>query len=155
MDIAIEVTKTFQSTASVERVFSILSDVPLSVSHYPDVESLEDLGGGAYQWNLRELGAAGIRHQIVYGCHYVSDAQAGTITWRPVEGLGNARIAGHWRLTADDAGTGIDFYNQGTLSIPIPRLLKSVGVPFVQAAFSSQIDTYLANLERTFEVSVP
>jgi hypothetical protein len=153
MDIAIESNKRFHTKAPLDQVFQILSDVPRSVSHYPDVDSLEDLGGGAYQWNLRELGAAGIRHQIVYGCHYVCEAHTGSIRWRPVDGLGNARIAGHWDLTSDAAGTQIDFFNEGTLSIPIPRLLKSVGVPFVQAAFLAQIDTYLANLMRTFEIS--
>jgi len=151
MDVPIESKKRFHTAAPIDTVFGVLSDVPRSVSHYPDVQALVDLGGGSYRWELRELGAAGIRHQVSYGCHYVSDAEAGTVVWTPLDGVGNGRISGRWRLTADEAGTWVDFHNTGTLTIPIPRLMRSVGVPFVQSAFGKQIETYLANLNRTFE----
>jgi hypothetical protein len=153
MDVPIEVRKRFHTTAPIGLVFDVLSDVPRSVSHYPDVANLEDLGGGAYRWVLREMGAVGIRHQVSYGCRYVRDRAAGIVTWTPVDGVGNGRIAGRWGLTADANGTWIDFNNTGTLSLPIPRMLRSVGVSFVQSTFSAQIETYLANLMRTFETS--
>jgi len=151
MDVPIEANKRFHTSAPVAEVFAVLSDVPRSVGHYPDVETLQRLEDGVYRWDLQELGAAGISHRIFYACRYVLDAEAGTVSWTPVEGVGNGRISGRWQLTADAAGTWIDFHNTGTLSVPIPRLLKSVGVPYVQAAFSAQIETYLANLVQTFE----
>ena len=89
MDVPIESRKRFHTTAPLATVFDVLSDVPRSVSHYPDVESLEDLGGGAYRWAMREGGAAGIRHQVSYACHYVCDRASGEISWTPVEGVGN------------------------------------------------------------------
>ena len=153
MDVQIESRKQFHTTAPLGTVFDILSDVPRSVAHYPDVATLEDLGGGSYRWALRALGAAGISHQVSYGCRYVSDRAAGVVSWTPVDGVGNGRIAGRWRLSADAGGTRVDFHNTGTLSLPIPRMLKSVGVPFVQSTFSAQIEAYLTNLMRTFEGS--
>ena len=153
MDVPIEVRKRFHTTAAIDLVFDVVSDVPRSVSHYPDVASLDDLGGGAYRWVLREMGAAGIRHQVSYGCRYVSDRAAGVVTWTPADGVGNGRITGRWHLTADADGTRIDFSNTGTLSLPIPRMLRSVGVAFVRSTFNAQIETYLANLMQTFEAS--
>lgn len=151
MDVPIESRKRLHTTAPLATVFEVLSDVPRSVSHYPDVESLDDLGGGAYRWTMREGGAAGIRHQVSYACHYVSDRASGEISWTPVEGVGNGRITGRWRLSADATGTWVDFENTGTLAMPIPRLLRAMGVSFVQSTFSAQIETYLSNLVHTFE----
>lgn len=150
MDITIEARERFHAPADIAFVFAVLSDVPRSVSHYPDVESLEDLGDGVYHWKLRKLGTAGISHQIEYACRYVSDESAGVVRWTPVAGVGNCVIEGEWTLSADSAGTQVTFANTGTLSIPVPRLLRSAAAPFVRSAFSGQMATYLANLRATF-----
>ncbi len=131
-------------------MFEVLADVPRSASHYPDVAAVHEVSEGVYRWELKKLGTAGINHQVIYACRYVSDAEAGEIRWTPVEGVGNAIIAGSWQLSEGAAGTEIGFQNEGTLSIPIPRLLKSVAVPFIQASFRTQIERYIQNLTQTF-----
>ena len=100
------------------------------------------------------MGAAGISHQVCYACTYESDPRALTVVWSPVEGVGNGVIQGRWELSAAGSGTLINFENTGLLKIPIPRLLKSAGVPFVKAAFARQIETYIENLCRTFSDGV-
>ena len=40
----------FNVKAPIKEVFDVLSDVPTSVSHFPKVDKLTDLGDGIYQW---------------------------------------------------------------------------------------------------------
>jgi carbon monoxide dehydrogenase subunit G len=151
MDVRVDTTRRFRAPAPIEDVFTLLADVPRSVGHYPDVALLHPLGDGAYRWELAKLGAAGISHQVIYACRYVSDPSAKTVTWHAVPGVGNGIISGQWKLTADGDGTWIDFRNEGSLTIPVPRMLKRMAGPFVRDTFERQIDTYMANLGRTFE----
>jgi len=150
MQIKVDAVRRFHTNASLSDVFSVLSDVPRSVSHYPDVEALHKLQEGEYRWELRTLGTAGFSHQVVYACRYVSDANAGTVTWQPVSGVGNGTISGQWVLSEDSSGTWVDFRNEGFLTIPVPRMLKRLATTFVIDSFEGQIERYLANLNQTF-----
>ena len=150
MEIKLELSKRFETSAAIDDVFDILADVPRSVSHYPDILSLEDLGDEVYKWTMQKLGVGGISHQVVYACRYASDAAKSEVSWSPIEGVGNGLIEGCWRLSTVAGGTSVDFQNVGRLQIPVPRILKSAAVPFVEAAFGKQVETYIAQLCETF-----
>ena len=153
MKVTIETERRFIVPANQDAVFAVLSDVPRSVSHYPQVDRLLQLEDGVYRWELEKQGAAGVSHQVIYACRYVSDARAGTVTWSPISGVGNGEIQGSWRLSQSSSGTKIDFYNSGELDVPAPRLLKKMVGGFVKTAFDAQIDTYITNLSKTFSQS--
>ena len=55
VDVRLEIERTFRVRASPSRVFEVLADVPYSVSHFPDVESLEDQGDDVYRPVVRRL----------------------------------------------------------------------------------------------------
>ena len=147
MQISVEITDQFNVTADLKTAFALLSDVPRSVSHFPDMQKLQDEGKGRYCWYLKPLGAAGISHQVVYACTYVSDEQAMTVTWTPVKGVGNGVIQGQWRLKAQGQGTAIEFETRGDLEVPIPMLLRSAAKPIVQTLFQNQVRGYLKNIK--------
>jgi len=44
----------FDVKAKASDVFAVLSDVPTSASHFPKVDQLVDLGGGAYRWEMEK-----------------------------------------------------------------------------------------------------
>jgi carbon monoxide dehydrogenase subunit G len=69
----------FAVKAAYKDVFDVLSDVPTSVSHFPKVEKLSDLGDGVYQWEMEKVGTAQVHIQTVYACKYVSDRAKGTV----------------------------------------------------------------------------
>lgn len=148
--VAISVAREFSVNARPEFVFEVLADVPRSVSHFPKIKNLVDLGRNAYRWEMEPLGTAGISHQVVYACTYTPDAARQAVEWTPVKGVGNGVIQGHWQLGAAGKGTAIRFRTDGALDVPVPRLLRSVAEPFVQAEFARSIETYLANLSKTF-----
>ena len=103
----------FAVKAKPAEVFEVLSDVPTSVSHFPKVEQLVDMGGNTYRWEMQKVGTAQVNIQTVYACKYVSKFDAakgqGSVKWTPVKGVGNALVSGSWAITASVAGfrTGI------------------------------------------------
>ena len=86
----------FEVKASAAEVFAVLADVPTSASHFPKVDKLVDLGGNSYRWELQKVGTAQVHIQTIYASTYVADRKKHTVTWTPVEGVGNAQIGGSW-----------------------------------------------------------
>ncbi len=149
MEVSVDITDSFNVTSDLKTAFALLSDVPRSVSHFPDMQKLQDEGNGRFRWFLKPLGAAGISHQVIYACDYVSDEQKMTVTWTPVAGVGNGIIKGQWRLKAQGQGTAIEFSTSGELDVPVPMLLRAAAKPLVQGLFQNQVRGYLKNIKAT------
>lgn len=153
--VKIDLGYEFAVKAKAADVFKLLSDVPASVSHFPKVEKLTDLGGGAYQWEMEKVGTAQVNIQTVYASKYTSkfDAAkgAGTVKWTPVKGVGNAQVGGHWKIT-DQGGksTAIELAIDGSVDVPLPGLMKMVVAPVVESEFEKLVDKYVANLIKKF-----
>lgn len=149
MKVSVDISDSFHVTADLKTAFALLSDVPRSVSHFPDMQKLQDEGKGRYCWYLKPLGAAGISHQVIYACTYVADEKTMTVTWTPVTGVGNGVIRGQWRLKAQGQGTAIGFQTSGELDVPVPMLLRAAAKPVIQGLFQSQVRGYLKNIRAT------
>lgn len=148
--IPIELGFEFEVKASAKEVFSVLSDVPVSASHYPHVEQLVDLGGGAYRWEMENIGVGALNLQTVYASKYVSNKAKGTVVWTPVKGEGNARVSGSWTITANKKSTHIVLQVEAELSLPLPALMKMVAAPLVEVEFERMTERYIANLIERF-----
>ena len=151
MSVPIELGYAFEVRAKFDQVFALLSDVPRSVSHFPKVDRLTDLGDGVYKWEMHKVGTAQVNLQTVYASRYVSDKAAGTVTWTPVQGVGNARVGGSWKIT-DKQGqsTHCVLRTQGTVDVPLPALMKPVVGPVVEGEFERLVEKYIANLIKEF-----
>jgi carbon monoxide dehydrogenase subunit G len=141
----------FEVRAKFDEVFALLSDVPRSVSHFPKVEKLTDLGDGVYKWEMQKVGTAQVNIQTVYACKYTSDQAKGTVKWTPVKGVGNALVGGSWKIT-DHKGksTKLVLQTAGTVDVPVPGLMKMVVEPIVASEFEKLVEKYIANLVKTF-----
>jgi carbon monoxide dehydrogenase subunit G len=148
--VPVELGYEFSVKAPVKTVFDLLSDVPSSVSHFPKVEKLTDLGDGVYRWEMAKVGTAQVNIQTVYASKYVSDRKKGTVVWTPVKGEGNALVSGHWKIKAGAQGTDIELALNGEVTVPLPALMKMVVVPVVQGEFEKLVDKYVANLVKKF-----
>lgn len=151
ISVKIDLGYEFDVRAPAAEVFDLLSDVPRSVSHFPKVEKLTDLGGGVYQWEMQKVGTAQVNIQTVYASKYVSDKAKGTVKWTPVKGVGNAQVSGSWKIT-DNKGqsTSVVLAIQGTVEVPLPALMKMVVAPVVESEFEKLVDKYIANLIKQF-----
>ena len=140
----------FAVKAPFKEVFDILSDVPTSVSFFPKVDQLVDLGGGVYRWEMEKVGSGQISIQTIYASKYVANRAKGTVVWTPVKGEGNALVGGSWKITDQKKSTGIELKIHGKVEVPLPALMKMVVAPVVGGEFEKLVEKYIANLIKKF-----
>ena len=150
--VTIRITREFETTASSGKVFALLSDVPASASHFPDVERLDDLGGNVFLWTMEKIGIGDhTLQQTVYACTYRSDIGNLSVDWQPVEGTGNAKVSGGWRLHPAAAGTRVELKTQGVLTVDLPGFLQLFLSPLIEMAFIQKIDRYISSLREALD----
>jgi carbon monoxide dehydrogenase subunit G len=148
--VAIDLGYEFTVKAGFKEVFDLLADVPTSVSHFPKVDRLVDLGGGVYRWEMQKVGTAQVNIQTVYASKYVSDRKKGTVVWTPVKGQGNALVGGSWKIVEGKKGTAVEFKVNGTVDVALPALMRMVVAPIVSSEFEKLIEKYIDNLIKKF-----
>jgi carbon monoxide dehydrogenase subunit G len=148
--VAIDLGYEFAVRAPFKEVFDLLSDVPTSVSHFPKVDKLVDLGDGVYRWEMAKVGTAQVNIQTVYASKYVSNRAKGTVVWTPVPGVGNALVGGSWKITDQKKSTAVEFKVNGTVNVALPGLMKMIVVPVVQGEFEGLVEKYIDNLIERF-----
>lgn len=140
----------FQVKASASDVFDVLSDVPTSVSHFPKVDKLTDMGEGVYQWEMEKVGTAQVNIQTVYASKYVANRAKGTVVWTPVPGVGNSLVGGSWTIKDKKGHTAIILGIQAKVTLPLPGLMKMVVAPVVEGEFEKLVEKYVDNLIQRF-----
>lgn len=148
--VAIDLGYEFAVKAPFKEVFDLLSDVPESVSHFPKVDKLVDMGEGVYRWEMAKVGTAQVNIQTVYASKYVSDRKKGSVVWTPVPGVGNALVGGSWKISDRKKSTALEFKVSGTVNVALPGLMKMVVVPVVQGEFEKLVEKYIDNLVKRF-----
>lgn len=148
--VAVEIGYEFEVKAPAKDVFTVLSDVPTSASHYPQVDKLVDLGSGVYRWEMQKFGAGQFTLQAVYASKYVANKAKGTVVWTPVKGEGNAQVAGSWKITNNKTSTHIVLQVQVSVDLPIPPVMKMVVQPLLEAEFERLTEIYIDNLIARF-----
>jgi carbon monoxide dehydrogenase subunit G len=150
LTVHIDLGYEFAVKAGFDDVFAVLSDVPKSVSHFPKVEKLTDMGDGVYKWEMHKVGTKDIGIQTGYASKYKSDKAKGTVIWTPVKDVGNALVGGHWKIREDKKATHIELKIDGEIHLPFPALMKLVVQPVVEGEFEKLVDKYIANLIKAF-----
>lgn len=151
INVPIDLGYEFAVKAPLQEVFDTLSDVPTSVSHFPKVDQLVDMGDGVYRWEMEKVGTAQVNIQTVYASKYVANRSKGTVVWTPVDGVGNALVGGQWTIKAHKSGgTSLKLAIEGTVSVPLPGLMKMVVVPVVEGEFEKLVEKYIDNLIKHF-----
>lgn len=144
--LAIEVGYAFDVRAPVKEVFALLADVPASASHYPQLERLVDLGGGAWRWEMRKIGVGAYALQTVYASRYTVNKTKGTVSWTPLEDVGNARVGGSWQVGKKKDVTHLELQVQLEVDLPVPPLMRLVVEPLLQAEFERLTEAYIDSL---------
>lgn len=150
INVDIDLAYEFEVKAKAAEVFAVLSDVPTSVSHFPKVDKLTDMGDGVYKWEMEKVGTAQVNIQTVYASKYVSNKAKGTVVWTPVKGIGNAQVGGNWTITDNKKSTGITLAIKGVVDVPLPGLMKMIVGPVVEGEFEKLVEKYIANLIKKF-----
>lgn len=143
----IDLNREFIVNADINTVFSLLEDVPASVSHFPKLQALVPLTDNIYRWEMEEISSAGYSNKVIYACQYAVDSEEKTVVWSPVKGEGNGMVSGKFELKEVESGTRVVFSTTAELTLPFSRLLKAVINPFVKSEFTVTVDTFLRNLK--------
>jgi carbon monoxide dehydrogenase subunit G len=140
----------FAVQAPFGEVFDVLADVPTSASFFPMVERLVDMGNGVFRWEMARIGTPQVNLQTVYASQYVSDRRKGRVVWKPVAGVGNAQMAGSWRIVDRKTSTALTLKLSGTVEMSLPALMTVVVVPVVRDEFEKLVEKYIDNLIERF-----
>ncbi len=140
----------FAVKAKAAAVFALLSDVVKSSSYFPKVDAVRDLGKGVFQWEMQKVGTPQVNIQTVYASKYKSDAKKGTVSWTPVNNVGNAQVSGGWTITDHKKSTALKLVVQATVFVPLPDIMQSIVQPVVSAEFEKLLDQYINNLIAQF-----
>ncbi len=140
----------FAVKAKAAAVFALLSDVPLSTSHFPKVEAVTDLGKGVFQWEMQKVCTPQVNIQTVYASKYKSDAKKGSVSWTPVKDVGNAQVAGSWSITDQKKSTALKLVVKATVFVPLPDIMQAIVQPVVSSEFEKLLDQYINNLIDAF-----
>jgi len=149
--VTIEIKRNFDVQCSFDKVFNVLADVPESVSHFPKVDQLVDLGDDCFRWEMEKIGIDKYYLQTVYASKYTNNKDEGWVKWVPLKGVGNGLVEGSWNIRKiDDNATHIDFSTKGDLTMPLTSFVKFVVGPVVVREFNGLVDKYIENLKQTF-----
>lgn len=150
--VEVDIDTKFEAACTKDRAYEIVSDVPWSVSHFPKMDRLVDMGAGKYRWEMAKIGIDRYSLQTVYASKYTCDDTKQTVKWVPVKGVGNGDVSGKWTLKAlDDKRTELRLQTKAVLELPFPKLAKMIVGPVVRSEFERMISQYLENLTGTLE----
>ena len=99
-----------------------------------------------WSWELARIGVASAHLQTIYASHYVANRAKGSITWTPLSDQGNALVGGSWKIGEQKKKTTLLLSVRGSVTLPLPALMKSVLAPLVTAEFERLTESYIANL---------
>lgn len=150
MELEREITITFTTRATPERVLGLLSNVVESSRHMPDVESVLENDDG-HCWTMKKLGAGKISHQATYTSRFVPDPDALTVTWGARPDLGNSWAHGQWRIEAAADGSSVTLCSSFGVRLPVPKVLKKMALAVFEREYRRLMDAYCGQLKRTLD----
>lgn len=147
MDVPVSTRRTAALRLGPDAAMALLADVPAWGRLFPRVATIEPLAEpDAFLWTMEPIGPPGVAVQTVYGCRYTVGPRS--VTWTPVDGVGNARFSGQVMAeTRADGGTDLHLALDSVLTIPAPAFIRPLVVAAVSLEFGRMMDTFAARLE--------
>ena len=136
--------------ADPDAVYALLADVPRSVAHFPELESITR-DGDLYVWRMKRLGAGPVQFQVHYAANYTFDPIQRSVSWASASGVGNTRVSGRWIIVPDGAGTRFTLDTSFAFDAPFPGFLRGTAESLLTRENDRLIALYLENLRRTLD----
>ncbi len=150
MELKSQISRSVNTLAPADSVYALLADVPKSVAHFPEMESLT-FENGAYVWRMKKLGAGPVSFQVVYAAVYTFDPATRSVRWDGVRGFGNTQVTGRWVIDAQPTGTRFTLETTFALDLPLPGFLRGTAESLLARENERLISTYLNNLKATLD----
>lgn len=151
MNVDLALSKTGQSSQSVDDVFVKLCNIPDTLTHFPKLNPVTELAPNRYQWDLQPIGAAGIEHAVSFATDFTFDQEGKVITFTAVPNVGNAELSGTFSATSVGNGSQFALEVSGTLhDIKVPMLLRGPAKPFIKMQFESLIEKFVERVSEAY-----
>lgn len=152
--VPVKITRTISVATNPAHMHELISNVPRSVSHWPDVQNLVHQEDTTYRWEMVPVAYGGVSMQPIYVLRYGWDAGQLRVWWEPVPQDGHfVQVEGFWQLAPEANGTSAVFELDMRFELPIPQMMVSMAKPLLAAEIGKQVDTYLAAITRTLETT--
>lgn len=136
--------------ASPDLTYALLADVPRSVAHFPDMDSLTQQDG-LYVWKMKKVGVGPLSFQTYYAAQYTFEPESRSVRWQSVAGRGNTEVSGRWLIEPVDTGTRFTLDVTFAIDIPLPALLRSSAEKVMTKENDRILGIYLAALQGTLD----
>ncbi len=148
--IPVKVNQEIRVAASPDEMHQLISDVPRSASHYPDLQNLVALDPVTYRWEMVPFGYAGVSMQPVYVLRYVHHRDALRVTWDTVPEEGHfVTVEGDWQLAPDGSGTHGIITLDMRFDLPVPKMFVSMAQQMIGEQTQNQLIGYTQALTKT------
>ncbi|MEO0558910.1 MAG: hypothetical protein AAF170_12075 [Bacteroidota bacterium] len=147
--VPVALDRTFSLPADIADTFGLLSDIPAWGALYPRVAAIEPLpehGAYAWRWRMEPMGPPGFEARTVYGCTYAFDIQNHTVTWTPIESVGNALFSGSVELAEAVSSTVGTLHLEADMEIPAPRFVRRIVQAQVSFEMGRMTDRFLEHV---------
>ncbi|MEM1116460.1 MAG: SRPBCC family protein [Bacteroidota bacterium] len=154
IEVPLQIERAFTLPVAPEAAWDLLADVPRWGRLFPHVETVEPLpeaGPDVWQTAMAPLGPPVAAVRVVYACHYTPDAAARTLTWTPVEGVGNAQFDGRATLRPEAGATAGTLRLGAVLHIPAPRFVRALVGSAVRVEMARMTDTFLDRMRHVWD----
>lgn len=148
--IPVVIKRTFEVAASPQDTHALLSNVPRSASHVPEVKGVEKIDEITWRWIMNPVSYAGITMQPVYSCRYGFHLDDLRITWESAREEGQfVDVTGHWLLEPLPRGTRSNLLLDMKFDLPVPQMLVGMAQPILGGELEKQMDNYVLALTQT------
>ncbi|MCB9778615.1 MAG: SRPBCC family protein [Alphaproteobacteria bacterium] len=137
-----------QAPCAPDVAWALVSDVPRSVSHFPGLDGLDDLGGLRYRWRLARFEVGPVHFDASYTAQYHLDPAARVVRWETVQ-RENLAAAGSWTVLPLGAGCQLAFQTRLDLSVPCPRVFRPAVQRAIPVISGKQMKTYAERIAAT------
>lgn len=149
MELKSHTRKSITTRADPDAVYALLADVPRSVAHFPDLESIA-LEKGLYFWRMKKLGVGPVQFQVTYGAKYTFDPATRAVSWESAPGAGNTQVTGRW-VIEPGGQTRFTLDTAFCFEAPFPGFLRGTAESLMAKENDRLIAAYLENLKRTLD----
>lgn len=143
--------KLIHLTQSREKVFSSLSDYPISLPKmFPGLKRFKLEGDKIYFWEFEPLNYGGKELCVSFRTTFEASGPF-ELKILPLSSKEETQLRGSWKLIETQKGCSLEMNFELDLLVPLPKLTKSFLSSLAQTELNKLFNRYVTNVENAFK----
>lgn len=149
MDTKLNLQKKATIKANFDAILADLPKVEPLLGIFPKLEKLSDLGKGAFETQLKPIGAMGVEYAVCYAADYKVEGHS--LTFTGIKGKGNALLSGQFKFEQKGDKIEVEVDIEGQLrDIKVPMLMRPATPGFIKTMFEGLVDRFIEKVEQKY-----